>query len=67
MYTNTGGPVGGPPQGLMHQQTQQMGGHPAQQQQQPPPSQQSAPASLASPLYPWMRSQFGECELITIH
>lgn len=64
MYTNTG-PVGGPPQSLMHQQQQL--GHQGQPQQQPPPSQQSAPASLASPLYPWMRSQFGECELITIH
>lgn len=33
--------------------------------QQQPPAQQPAPnnnsASLPSPLYPWMRSQFGEC------
>lgn len=59
MYTNTGGgPPVAPPQGMgMHQQ-----GPPQlhQGQQQPPPNNQNTSASLPSPLYPWMRSQFGE-------
>lgn len=57
MYTQTGGvqPVA-TPQGMMHQQSPQM----HQGQQQPPPNSQNSQASLASPLYPWMRSQFGK-------
>lgn len=60
MYTQTGGvqPVG-TPQGMMHQQSPQM----HQGQQQPPPNSQNSQASLPSPLYPWMRSQFGKFSL----
>ncbi|XP_059610218.1 homeotic protein antennapedia isoform X2 [Phlebotomus argentipes] len=55
MYTQTGGgPPVGPPQGMMHQQGPQL--HQGQQQQ--PPNSQNTQASLPSPLYPWMRSQF---------
>lgn len=57
MYTQTGGvPPVGTPQGMMHQQSPQM----HQGQQQPPPNSQNTQASLPSPLYPWMRSQFGK-------
>lgn len=49
----------------MHQQ------QPPMHQQPPPNQQQSNPnntaASLPSPLYPWMRSQFGKCRIILIH
>lgn len=50
-----------PPQGGMgHQQTMgpQQGQVPPPNQQQPPPN--NTAASLPSPLYPWMRSQFGK-------
>lgn len=60
MYTQTGGPPVGTPQGMMHQQSPQM----HQGQQQPPPNSQNTQASLPSPLYPWMRSQFGKCLII---
>lgn len=57
MYTQTGGgPPVAPPQGMMHQQAPQL----HQGQQQAPPSNQNTQASLPSPLYPWMRSQFGK-------
>lgn len=56
MYTQTGGPPVNTPQGMMHQQSPQI----HQGQQQPPPNSQNTQASLASPLYPWMRSQFGK-------
>lgn len=57
MYTQTGGvPPVGTPQGMMHQQSPQM----HQGQQQAPPNSQNTQASLPSPLYPWMRSQFGK-------
>lgn len=59
MYTQTGGgPPVQPPQGMLHQQPQQL-----LQGQQQPPSNQSTPSSMASPLYPWMRSQFGKSHL----
>ena len=63
MYTNSGAPPVQPPQNMMHQhppihqQPQQQ-----QQQQQPPPNNHTQ-ASLPSPLYPWMRSQFGKLGL----
>lgn len=65
MYTNPGGgPPVAPPQGMgMHQQAPPM----HQGQQQPPPNNQNTQASLPSPLYPWMRSQFGKCKLINSH
>lgn len=59
-------PVGGvPPQGMgMHQgqgPPQMHQGHPGQHT---PPSQNpnSQPSGMPSPLYPWMRSQFGKCQ-----
>lgn len=56
MYTQTGNvPPVGTPQSMMHQQTGQM-----HQGQQPPPNSQNTQSSLPSPLYPWMRSQFGK-------
>ncbi|XP_063707224.1 homeotic protein antennapedia [Culicoides brevitarsis] len=55
MYTNPGGgPPVPPPQNMMHQQPPSL----HQGQQQPPPNSQNTQASLPSPLYPWMRSQF---------
>lgn len=56
MYTQTGGvqPVG-TPQSMMHQQSPMHQG-----QSQPPSNTPNTQASLPSPLYPWMRSQFGE-------
>lgn len=57
MYTQTGNvPPVGTPQSMMHQQNAQM----HQGQQQPPPNSQNTQGSLPSPLYPWMRSQFGK-------
>lgn len=57
MYTQSGGgPPVAPPQGMIHQQPPQM----HQGQSQPPPNSQNTQASLPSPLYPWMRSQFGK-------
>lgn len=57
MYTNPGGgPPVPPPQNMMHQQAPTL----HQGQQQPPPNNQNTQSSLPSPLYPWMRSQFGE-------
>lgn len=62
MYTNSGPPpVQQPPQNMMHQQPPLHQGQP-QQQQQPPPNNHTQ-ASLPSPLYPWMRSQFGKLGL----
>lgn len=62
MYTQTGGgPPVQPPQNMMHQQPQQL-----LQGQQQPPNNQSTPASMASPLYPWMRSQFGKFFLLKL-
>lgn len=56
MYGQGGGvPPVAPPQGMIHQQAPQM----HQGQSQPPPNSQNTQASLPSPLYPWMRSQFG--------
>lgn len=59
MYTQTGNvppkyEAVGTPQNMMHQQTPQM------HQQQSPASSQNTQGSLPSPLYPWMRSQFGK-------
>lgn len=58
MYTQTGNvpPVGPNPQNMMHQQTAQM----HQGQQPSPANSQNTQGSLPSPLYPWMRSQFGK-------
>lgn len=57
MYTQTGGvPPVATQQGMMHQQNAQM----HQGQQQPASNSQNTSASLPSPLYPWMRSQFGK-------
>lgn len=51
-------PNGGPPQDTsLHMAAQDHQGWPAQQQ---PQQQQNASSALPSPLYPWMRSQFGE-------
>jgi len=62
MYTNPGGgPPVPPPQAMMHQQPPQM----HQGQPQPPPNNQNTQASLPSPLYPWMRSQFGKYSTIS--
>lgn len=62
MYTNSGPPpVQQTPQNMMHQQPPLHQGQP-QQQQQPPPNNHTQ-ASLPSPLYPWMRSQFGKLGL----
>lgn len=56
MYTQTGNvPPVGTPQSMMHQQTGQM-----HQGQQPSTNSQNTQSSLPSPLYPWMRSQFGK-------
>ncbi|XP_070137167.1 homeotic protein antennapedia isoform X3 [Drosophila bipectinata] len=57
-------PVGAPPQGMMHQgqgPPQMHQGHPGQHT---PPSQNpnSQSSGMPSPLYPWMRSQFGKCQ-----
>ncbi|CRK95196.1 CLUMA_CG008696, isoform A [Clunio marinus] len=61
MYTNSGPPpVQQPPQNMMHQQPPLHQGQPQQQQQAPPNNHTQA--SLPSPLYPWMRSQFGKLE-----
>lgn len=57
MYAQTGGgPPVATPQGMIHQQPPQM----HQGQPQPPPNSQNNQSSLPSPLYPWMRSQFGK-------
>lgn len=57
MYTQTGGGPGvASPQGMLHQQQTQM----HQGQQQVTPNSQNTQSSLPSPLYPWMRSQFGK-------
>lgn len=62
MYTQTGGapPHGAPPQAMMHQQPPQM----HQGQQQPPTNNQNTQSSMPSPLYPWMRSQFGKSIIV---
>ncbi|KMZ01919.1 homeotic protein antennapedia isoform X1 [Drosophila sechellia] len=66
MYQQQSGvpPVGAPPQGMMHQgqgPPQMHQGHPGQHT---PPSQNpnSQSSGMPSPLYPWMRSQFGKCQ-----
>ena len=58
MYQQTAGvtAVGAPQQGMMHQQPPQM--HQGQQQAQS--NNQNSGGGMPSPLYPWMRSQFGE-------
>lgn len=56
MYSQTGGGPPVTPQGMIHQQPPQM----HQGQPQPPPNSQNNQSSLPSPLYPWMRSQFGK-------
>lgn len=62
MYTNSGPPpVQQPPQNMMQHQPPLHQGQP-QQQQNPPPNNHTQ-ASLPSPLYPWMRSQFGKLGL----
>lgn len=62
MYTNSGAPpVQQPPQNMMQHQPPLHQGQP-QQQQNPPPNNHTQ-ASLPSPLYPWMRSQFGKLGL----
>lgn len=63
MYNNAGQPpVQQQPPNMMHQPPNQPPIHQGQQQgqQQAPPNTQ---ASLPSPLYPWMRSQFGKLGL----
>jgi Antp family protein len=50
-------------QPMMHQPPNQPPIHQGQQQQQQPPPNNHTQASLPSPLYPWMRSQFGKLGL----
>lgn len=58
MYTQNNGvpPVAAQQGGMIHQQSPQM----HQGQPQSAPNSQNTQASLPSPLYPWMRSQFGK-------
>jgi hypothetical protein len=65
MYTNSGAPQVQQQQNMMHQQPPPIhqGPQQQQQQQQAPPSNNHTQASLPSPLYPWMRSQFGKLGL----
>lgn len=62
MYTNSGAPPVQQPQNMMHQQPPPIHQGQQQQQQQPPPNNHTQ-SSLPSPLYPWMRSQFGKLGL----
>lgn len=57
--------VGGPSQGMMHQGQGPPQMHQGLPGQHTPPSQNpnsQSSGGMPSPLYPWMRSQFGKCQ-----
>ncbi|XP_022218325.1 homeotic protein antennapedia isoform X1 [Drosophila obscura] len=58
-------PVGAPPQAMMHQgqgPPQMHQGHLSGQHTPPSQNPNSQSSGMPSPLYPWMRSQFGKCQ-----
>ena len=63
MYNNAGQPPVQPQQNMMHQAPNQPPIHQGQPPQQHQPPNNHTQASLPSPLYPWMRSQFGKLGL----
>lgn len=62
MYNNAGQPPVQPQQNMMHPNQPPIHQGQQQPQQQPTPNNHTQ-ASLPSPLYPWMRSQFGKLGL----